>query len=546
MLLSTFISKFAAMFCHIQIHRLPILRYVRLVTVLLTLLLLPLIGCSKEEKNSDMSQSLNQALRIQRIQNLHPADNHTAEMEAIVDSMRHEGKTPYYFAALNVLIDHLFSDGRFAEADSLAVRMRNEAIEMNDSLSLAMAKRVRAQILYKLSQPERALEELEPASRYITNPLRSGPAFSTAANINEWMWIISRSLSDTVRMNKVGREYARLVAEYSCKNGCTDTTGHFPVTAIAFEGEALFSEGDHQGSKRLLEKADTLIRPSLPARAYEHLFEVRCRIRAAEKDWEGALADADTLLATHKDFPWFYLNDLILKAHILTQAGRHQESAATYSRYIALHDSLYSKITDKRLNNLTVLYRSEIDREQQRAQTARMIGFGSVIVMLIILLIVTLIHADHVRKSNRRLVERLKDFDRAAESVYQSSATEPEKESSVIERLDRHLFIDRPYTDPGLGRKELADFTGLSQEAVGNLIKEEKGCSVKSYINSFRLDEARRMLESDTPVSIAEIACSLGFGTPRTLQRAFKERFDMTPTQYRDVASRIKTDGSRS
>ncbi|MDE5874254.1 MAG: helix-turn-helix transcriptional regulator, partial [Muribaculaceae bacterium] len=403
----------------------------------------------------------------------------------------------------------------------------------------AMAKRARAQILYKLWQPERALEELQPASRYIARPLRSGPEFATAASIDEWLWIISRSLGDTAGMNRVGKDYARLVEEVFSHNSRIDTTGHFPVTAIAFRGEALFTSGDTLAARTLLSQADTLMLTDLPARAYEHLFEVRASVRAADNDLTGALADVDTLLSTHQNFPRFYLNDLLLKARILEQARRHEESAAVYSRYIAMHDSISSRITDQRLQNLSVLYRSEIDREQRRAHTTRMFALASVIILLLILLLLSLLHAVNVRRKNLRLVERLKEFDRATATSLHSTDNETQNEPSLIDRLDRHMATDRPYTNPGLSRRELAEFAGISQDALGTLIKAEKGCSVKSYINSFRLDEARRLLESDASEPIATIATRLGFGTPRTLQRAFKERFDMSPSQYREAISKI-------
>ncbi|MDE5874253.1 MAG: hypothetical protein K2H15_01295, partial [Muribaculaceae bacterium] len=88
-------------------------------------------GCSKK-RETESDEALRQVLRVQRLQNLYPDADNVPEMEAIVDSMGREGKSPYYFAALNVMTDRLFSDGRFAEADSMAVRMRNEAIEIGD------------------------------------------------------------------------------------------------------------------------------------------------------------------------------------------------------------------------------------------------------------------------------------------------------------------------------------------------------------------------------------------------------------------------------
>ena len=506
-------------------------------------LILFLSGCSHRHEDTTLShneKALRQVLYVQNLYNNNPEGEIAPVMEAVIDSMRSEGRTPYYYAAVNVLIDRLFAEGRYAEADSLAVRMREEAAEDGDSLSIAMSKRVRAQMLYKLSQPERAMQELIPAGRYISNPYRTGSDFGTATSISEWLWIIARELGDTATMNRVGTDFARTVDDNLEINEWTDATGHYRVTALAFRAQKAFTDGNAKLADALLDSAHSQILPSLPARAYEHFYAVRSRVRAAGHDWTGALADADTLLSTHRDFPWFYLKDLLLKAELLNQAGLHQESADMYSEYVAFHDSLSNRITDKRLHDLTVLYRTEIDREQKRAEGFRIFAFAAVILFLLLLSIAALLHAAREKRRNRRLVERLKEYDRSAESVHPAEPIADDTGLTLIGQLDRYMNEQRPYTNPALGRKELAEATGLSQDTLGQLVKSEKGMSVRSYINSFRLEEARKVLGSDSNEGIAELAARLGFGTSRTLQRAFKERYDMSPSQYRDASREIE------
>lgn len=501
-----------------------------------------LTSCANYEsdKTAKANEALRQVLYIQNLYNNHPGEDIVPQISNVIDSMRKAGPNPYYFAATNILIDRLFSDGRLAEADSLAVRMEEEALQQRDSISMAMAKRVRAQMFYKLSQPKKAFRELLPAGQYILNPYRAASDFGTATSIQEWMWIIARDLKDTVMMNKAGQSFTKLVEENKRINGWTDSTGHYPVSALAFKAQDNFLKGDLPKARFLLDSAASLVLPNLPSRAYEHLYEVRCEVKAAQSDWPGALADVDTLLRTHKDFPWFYLKDLLLKAEILNMAGKHEECAQAFSDYITFHDSLSNIISDKRFHDLTVLYRTEIDQEQRRANRFGMIALCSVIFLLLILLVIALLNAAKEKKRVHILVERLKEFDRASETVNNIEQKTSLEETSPIDRLDHYMFSARPYTNPSLSRKELAEIAGLSQDAVGILIKNEKGCSVRSYINSFRLEEARKTLGSQSDESIADMAIRLGFGTSRTLQRAFKERYDMSPTQYREASKDIE------
>lgn len=516
----------------------------RIFTSMVCIFFLLPISCDRNRKEYNQEEAIRRVLTVQRLQNLNPGDPSVVpQIESIVDSMKVSGKDACYFGAVNVLIDRLFSDGRYAEADSLAVRMQYDADEEKDSLAMAMAKRVRAQILYKLSQSDRALQEALSALPYVTDNLSSGSNFGTATSLNEWIHIIAKANSDTAEMQKAADRYGDLVRNMVKQNLWKDSTNHYLVTALAFEAENRLNEKNLAEANILLDSASSMMRKEIPARAYEHFFDTRCRTRAAEGNFSGALADVDTLLNTHACFPWFYLRDLQLKAEVENMAGYHEDSAKSYSQYIAYHDSLSTQLTDRRLHDLSVLYRSELDKEENRTATIRLLGLGSVTLLLLILLGVTLRHALAEKKRNRLLVERLHEYDRAEQSLLQNIPEDVQstEDYSEIMRLDRHMLTERPYTNPGLGRAELASFLGISQEVLGQIIRSERDCTVHSYINSFRTEEARRILDSDSTETIAEIAIKLGFGTPRTFQRSFKERFDMTPTQYRAAASEIRT-----
>lgn len=514
----------------------------RILTYLLCIFFLLPISCDRR-KNYVHEEAVRRVIKVQQLQNLSPEDPSVVPLiEAIIDSMRDSGKDACYFGAINVLIDRLFSDGRYAEADSLAVRMQQDAIEEKDSLAMAMAKRVRAQILYKLSQSDQALQEALSALPYVTDPLKSRTHFGTATSLDEWIHIIARAKADTAIMMQAGTRYAETVDRNISDNSWTDPTGHYPVTALSFQAENAFLNGNSLKAQNLLDSAGTYINKNLPARAYEHFYEIRSRVNANKGDFKGALADVDTLLKTHSCFPWFYLKDLQLKAEVQNMAGLHEESTRTYSQYITYHDSLSANLTDRRLQDLTLLYRSELDREEKRIHTLRLIGLGSVTLLLLILLGVAYRNTLMERKRNRLLVERLHEYDRTNQTLI-DKIVEPSPENyedSLISRLDRHMISAHPYTDPALGRNELAEFLGISQDALAQLIRSEHDQTVHAYINSFRAEEARRILDAEPDTTVADIASRLGFGTSRTLQRAFKERFDMTPTQYRDASAALR------
>jgi transcriptional regulator GlxA family with amidase domain len=62
--------------------------------------------------------------------------------------------------------------------------------------------------------------------------------------------------------------------------------------------------------------------------------------------------------------------------------------------------------------------------------------------------------------------------------------------------------------------------------------KREFGSTPASFVEGLRLDEARRLLTSDS-VSVDGVAGAVGFGSADSFRRAFERRFGITPTGYR-------------
>lgn len=472
-------------------------------------------------------------LRAQTLRNMNPQGKIEAQIRDITDSLGRDGFDDYYFAACNVLIDQLFSESRFAQADAEALRMEAEALTADNPTARAMSHRVRGQMYYKLSQPQRAIAELDTALSFSPDFRESLNAFSTSASINEWRVIVTSQLGDSAAMADARQRYAEAV-EYWRSQGWNEPSGHFSVTALAFRAANL---RDISEARILLDSASTFICPDLPARAYEHYYKVKAEMESAAGNYRAALAAVDTLLHTHVDFPWFYLDDLRLRARILHKAGLEDASVADYERYCAMRDSIAIEQVSNQLADLSALYRTELEQEHRRTTAYKLIGLGGIILLLLILLAVSLRAIRSQRRQNRLLVDRLRELDRQNQAS--SSPNETIQEESDIERLDRYMRSERPYTDPSFSRQELARGVGMSPDTVARIIRQARGITVLSYINGHRLDEARRILESDSTETLTEIAQKLGFGTLRTFQRTFSERYAMPPSRYRTLA-RVK------
>lgn len=114
----------------------------------------------------------------------------------------------------------------------------------------------------------------------------------------------------------------------------------------------------------------------------------------------------------------------------------------------------------------------------------------------------------------------------------QSQFSVPLEPVSATRRVeDLRLFIGRNIG----GRLSLADiaaYAHVSERQLARIFTSELGMTPAAYVESARVEAARRQLESGD-ATLERIASACGFGTTDTLVRAFRRTLDTTPTQYR-------------
>jgi transcriptional regulator GlxA family with amidase domain len=83
-----------------------------------------------------------------------------------------------------------------------------------------------------------------------------------------------------------------------------------------------------------------------------------------------------------------------------------------------------------------------------------------------------------------------------------------------------------------LSVEALAQRAHMSSRHFARSFRSETGVTPARYVESVRLEAARRALE-DTPEPVAAVAQACGFGTPETMRRAFLRAFGVGPAEYR-------------
>lgn len=126
----------------------------------------------------------------------------------------------------------------------------------------------------------------------------------------------------------------------------------------------------------------------------------------------------------------------------------------------------------------------------------------------------------------------------AGKIVKQDSNThtdEVEIDPEVAQKILRHMEFHKPYLSHYLNLEQLANQLSMHPRALSSAIKHSFNTNFYEFINSYRIEEAKKLLlDPEQPNrTMIDILGEAGFNSKATFNAFFKKMVGMTPSQYR-------------
>lgn len=103
----------------------------------------------------------------------------------------------------------------------------------------------------------------------------------------------------------------------------------------------------------------------------------------------------------------------------------------------------------------------------------------------------------------------------------------------IFERMEVILGQKLPYLDRNFNRMDLAALAGVGRNRLNDIILQCKNMSAALYINNLRLEYAAQLIKEHPEYIISRIAENCGLPNISTFHRLFRDRYGMTPMEYK-------------
>ncbi len=294
-----------------------------------------------------------------------------------------------------------------------------------------------------------------------------------------------------------------------------------------------------------------------------------------KKDYPGALACAeDGIDACGRYAANLQLGKLYkLKADCFSKIGR-PDSAVVYLRKANQQIENGHNLQMKHLENERRLMsemdakdkKAAVDRIRMSMQTRLILALVASVALLVIVIVVlvynhrrrkrlydslvsknqdSLALADRLRDEIEEMRNRsavvfsnaaLPDSDRDENDVtVKGKGISREKGARLFEEACRLMREERLYADPKFTREDLIERLGTNHTYFTQLIKDFAGTNFTQFINSYRIEEAIRILSdvSRKDYPLKSVCSDVGFGSTTSFYKFFQAATGVTPSIYR-------------
>ena len=100
-------------------------------------------------------------------------------------------------------------------------------------------------------------------------------------------------------------------------------------------------------------------------------------------------------------------------------------------------------------------------------------------------------------------------------------------------KLNRAMDEQQLYRDPTLTLRQLSDSTQISVHRISEVLNQHMGTNSYDFVNSWRIEEAKLLLQKDKKRSVLDIAMDVGFNSKSTFYSAFNKLVDENPAAFR-------------
>ena len=130
----------------------------------------------------------------------------------------------------------------------------------------------------------------------------------------------------------------------------------------------------------------------------------------------------------------------------------------------------------------------------------------------------------------------------ASETRYKRSMVKGINTGAVIERIKELMELESLYLDETLSLQTLSSLLSITPHQLSEILNNLLYTNFRTFVNTYRIDAAKKMLLLKENQSIIRIAFQCGFNSKNAFNTAFHKQEGITPTEFKERHKKMRHD----
>ncbi len=265
-------------------------------------------------------------------------------------------------------------------------------------------------------------------------------------------------------------------------------------------------------------------------------------------DAEKYLLLADKGLEKNNANLWLQSNKLSL-AQLYAKKGSWSKFNYYLEEYSNLQKANSKKSELKTVEELGIIYETEKKDRQIKFQKLdinsknnRIMLLSIIAIVVFIGLLITLFLTRKLKFANKNLIDKnleLSERWNQLQKFYGSAESDSTKttQNELFHRIYQLMVNEQVYTKTDITVDYLSKQLSSNTKYISKAIKDETGMNFNTFINTFRIEEAKKLLRDkiSSTWSLDAVAEQSGFNNTTSFFQAFKKNTGLTPSAFRNA-----------
>lgn len=211
-------------------------------------------------------------------------------------------------------------------------------------------------------------------------------------------------------------------------------------------------------------------------------------------------------------------------------------------RYNELRDSIYKRDTNNSLSAFEVEYENSELQQQNEDMRALMHNLNLLILLILIFFAAVFVFSWRYFKRNENKRNQNIEVIKATIPNLSASTEEQKEDAPSEEEIEEPdvLFMQR--LNAAVSTIKLSELTvdtlasamHLHPQTLRRRMITITGKLPKAYITDLKIEKACELLKTNKDMLVADVALQSGFAEPSSFVRTFRQKYGITPSQYRE------------